>query len=192
MAEAGSVRARHGHAPAVASTGWLRADYGRLSDLLLPVSVGLWAFGVARTDASTLGPYGPLTVLPVIFYLALAVLVVSAGYELSRAELSAWRLAMHAVALVVMLYGTAPLVYPAGRYSWLYKTIGVVQYINGHGKLNHLIDIYQNWPGFFALTAWFDKVAGVSSPLVYAKWSQLVVELAALPLLYLCYGALRL
>jgi hypothetical protein len=186
------VRARQGRAPAVAPTGWLRVDYGRLSDLLLPVSVGLWGLGVARTDASALGPYGLPAVLPVIFYVALAVLVVSAGYELSRAELSGWRLAMHAVALVVMLYGTAPLIYPAGRYSWLYKTIGVVQYINAHGQLNSQIDIYQNWPGFFAFTAWFDKIAGVASPLAYAKWSQLVVELAALPLLYLVFGALFL
>jgi hypothetical protein len=175
-----------------ASTSWLRADYGRVSDLLLPVSVGLWALGVARTNASVLGPYGLPAVLPVIFYAALAVLVISAGYELSRAELSGWRLALHAVALVVMLYGTAPLIYPAGRYSWLYKTIGVVQYIDAHGQLNSQIDIYQNWPGFFAFTAWFDKIAGVASPLAYAKWSQLVVELAALPLLYLVYGALFL
>jgi retron-type reverse transcriptase len=91
-----------------------------------------------------------------------------------------------------MLYGTAPLVYQAGRYSWLYKTIGVVQYVNAHGQLNPSIDIYQNWPGFFALAAWFGKVAGIGSPLAYAKWAQLVFELAALPLLYLIYDAVSL
>jgi hypothetical protein len=91
-----------------------------------------------------------------------------------------------------MLYGTAPLVYPEGRYSWLYKTIGVVQYVNAHGQLDRNIDIYQNWPGFFAFAAWFDKVAGVGSPLVYAKWAQLVAELAALPLLHMAYTALSL
>lgn len=82
--------------------------------------------------------------------------------------------------------------YPQGRYSWLYKTIGVVQYINHYGHLNRHIDIYQNWPGFFALAAWFGKVAGVSTPLDYAKWAQVVFELAALPLLYLAYAALSL
>jgi hypothetical protein len=101
-------------------------------------------------------------------------------------------MALHAAALVVMLYGTAPLVYQAGRYAWLYKTIGVVQYVDAHGQLNSQIDIYQNWPGFFALAAWFDKIAGVTSPLAYAKWAQLVFELAALPLLYIIYDALSL
>ena len=72
------------------------------------------------------------------------------------------------------------------------KTIGVVQYVNANGKLNPTIDIYQNWPGFFAFAAWFGKVAGVASPLAYARWAQLVFELAALPLLYLAYDALSL
>jgi hypothetical protein len=119
-------------------------------------------------------------------------LVVSALTELARRRPSGWRMSTHTVALVVMLYGTAPLVYSEGRYSWLYKTIGVVQYVNAHGQLNRHIDIYQNWPGFFALAAWFGKVADVSSPLTYAKWAQLVFELAALPLLYLIYHALSL
>jgi retron-type reverse transcriptase len=101
-------------------------------------------------------------------------------------------MSLHVVALVVILYGTAPLVYSYGRYAWFYKTIGVVQYINANGQLNSHIDIYQNWPGFFALAAWFGKVAGVASPLGYAKWAQLVFELAALPLLYLAYDALSL
>jgi hypothetical protein len=102
-------------------------------------------------------------------------------------------MSLHVVALVVMLYGTAPLVYSEGRYTWLYKTIGVIQYVNVHGQLNPSIDIYQQWPGFFALAAWFGKVAGVASPAAtYAKWAQLVFELAALPLLNLGYKALFL
>jgi hypothetical protein len=141
---------------------------------------------------SHLGPYGLVAALPIVFYLGLGLLVVSAALELARQTPSRVRMALHAVALVTMLYGTAPLVYPEGRYSWLYKTIGVVQYVNAHGQLDRNIDIYQNWPGFFAFSAWFDKVAGVGSPLVYAKWAQLVAELAALPLLHMAYTALSL
>ena len=152
----------------------------------------MWALGVKRTQRNGPGTVWATTVLPIVFYAGLALLVVSAGTELARRRPSVWRMSMHAVALVVMLYGTAPLVYPEGRYSWLYKTIGVVQYVNAHGQLNRHIDIYQNWPGFFALAAWFGKVAGVASPLAYAKWAQLVFELAALPLLYLIYDALSL
>ena len=164
----------------------------RVIDLLLPTSLALWALGVSRTNTTVLGQYGLLPVLPIVFYVGLALLVVSAGIELARGRPSRWRMSLHAVALVVMLYGTAPLVYSQGRYAWLYKMIGVVQYISAHGQLDHRVDIYQNWPGFFALAAWFGKVAGVASPLSYAKWAQLVFELAALPLLYCIYDALDL
>jgi hypothetical protein len=162
------------------------------SDFLLPVSLALWGLGLSQTDTSKLGPYGLLGGLSPAFYAGLGLLVVSAGAELARRRPSPWRMCLHSVSMVVVLYGTAPWVYSQGRYSWLYKTIGVVQYVNKHGQLNRHIDIYQNWPGFFAFAAWFDKVAGVATPLAYAKWAQLVFELAALPLLYLIYDALSL
>ncbi len=178
--------------PAVAPRAPRRAAIVHVSDVALPVSIALWAIGVSRTNTTTLGPFGLPAQLPVIFYAGVALLVLSAVIELTIEHPSRWRMALHAIGLVVMLYGTAPLVYPEGRYSWLYKTIGVIQYINVHGQLDRNIDIYQNWPGFFALAAWFGKVAGVGSPLAYAKWAQLVFELAALPLLYLIYDALPL
>ena len=172
-----------------ADGSWIKQH---LLDLLLPGSLALWALGVSRTNAANVGNYGLPPLLPPVYYAGIALLVISASIEFIRSRMSAWRMALHATALVVMLYGTAPLVYQEGRYGWLYKTIGVVQYIDAHGQLNPQIDIYQNWPGFFALTGWFDKVAGVGSPLQYAKWAQLVFELAALPLLYLSYDALSL
>lgn len=164
----------------------------RLVDVLLPVGIALWAFGVSTTDATALGSYGLPPVLPSMFWAGVALILVSAAVELGRDRVSGWRMALHTMTLTVMLYGTAALVYSQGRYSWLYKTIGVVQYVNANGQLNRTIDIYQNWPGFFAFAAWFGKVAGVASPLAYAKWAQLVFELAALPLLYLAYDALSL
>ena len=163
-----------------------------LRSALLPVSLILWGIGVARTNSNDLDPYGLPGALSPIFYAGLALLIVSAGIEFSRRLLSQARLAAHAVALVIILYGTAPLIYPEGRYAWLYKTIGVTQYVGVHGSLDRTIDIYQNWPGFFALAAWFNKVAGTGSPLDYAKWAQLVFELAAIPLLYTIYHSLFL
>jgi hypothetical protein len=159
---------------------------------LLPLSIFLWAVGVSQTNVTHLGALGLPPSLPLVFYAGLAVLVASAGFEFSRPRLSQVRLGLHAISLVVILYGTAPLVYQTGRYAWLYKAIGVVQYVSANGSLNRSIDIYQNWPGFFAIAAWFDKVAGASSPLDYAKWAQLAFELAAVPLLYTIYKSLSL
>jgi hypothetical protein len=162
------------------------------SDLLIPIAVGLWALGVSRVSIARPGPYGLLPALPILFYAGLAVFLISVTCELMRARPSPWRMAVHAVALVFMLYGTAPLLYFEARYEWFYKTAGVVQFINVHGQLDRHIDIYQNWPGFFAFAAWFDKVAGISTPLSYGKWVQVAFELAAIPVLYLIYDALSL
>jgi hypothetical protein len=147
---------------------------------------------VAETNTTTLGLYGLPANLSPVFYVGLILLIVSTGIELAQAELSRLRLSLHAGSLVLMLYGTAALVYSEGRYAWLYKTAGVVQYVESNGHLTKGIDIYQSWPGFFALAAWFDRVAGVSTPLDYAKWAQLVFELAALPLLFSIYTSLAL
>jgi hypothetical protein len=169
-----------------------QAGIPNLADVALPVSLGLWAAGIMRTRTTVLGPFGLLPDLPVVFFTGVALLVISAAAELTRRQPSRWRMALHAVTLVIMLYGTAPLLYPEARYTWVYKIIGPVQYVNAYGRLNGSIDIYQNWPGFFALAAWFTKLAGLGSPLSYVKWAQLFYELAALPLLYLIYGQLRL
>jgi hypothetical protein len=152
----------------------------------------LWVVSVAVTNTATLGDWGLIGRLPIIFYVGLILFIASVGIELARAKLSQLRLGLHSGALALILYGTPALVYEEGRYSWLYKTVGVVQYVKVNGHLNGSIDIYQHWPGFFALAAWFDRLAGVSSPLAYAKWAQLVFELAALPLLYSIYTSLAL
>jgi len=161
-------------------------------DILLPVSLVFWALGLRNTDVSDLGQYGLPAALPLVFYVGLALLVVSSGWALAQDRLSPVRLTANLGALLLMLYGTAPILYGAARYSWTYKYIGVVQYINLHGHLNASIDVYQNWPGFFALAAWFDKVVGVQSPLAYAKWAQLAFEVLTCLMLHFVFRALPL
>jgi hypothetical protein len=161
-------------------------------DVLLPTSIVFWALGVRNTDISHLGQYGLPAVLPLVFYVGLALVVVSSGWALAQDRLSPVRLTANLGTLLLMLYGTAPILYGAARYSWTYKYIGVVQYINLHGHLNPSIDVYQNWPGFFAFAAWFDKVVGVQSPLAYAKWAQLAFELLTCLILHFVFRALPL
>jgi hypothetical protein len=161
-------------------------------DTLLLAGIAFWALGVNQAKVTNLTQYGLPAALPIVFYAGIAVVIVSIGWALAQAKLSPIRLGANLGVLILMLYGTAPLVYAAPRYSWLYKYIGVVQYINLHGHLDTKIDVYQNWPGFFAFTAWFDKVIGVQSPLAYAKWAQLVFELLTAVMLYYLFRALPL
>ena len=123
--------------------------------------------------------WAPARAVPLAYFAGFLVLLVSIGFQLARRELSAPRLALHVVTLVFMIHGTAPLVYAEPRYSWVYKHFGVVNRINSHGSLDAGIDIYNNWPGFFALAAWFGRIAGVNSPLAYAAWAPLFFNLLA-------------
>ena len=98
-------------------------------------------------------------------------------------------LAGHALALIVFLHGTMPLLFSEPFYPWVYKHAGVVEYIDLHGRLDASVDIYQNWPAFFALSAWFGRVAG-ARPLEYAAWAQVFFNACNLVLLRYVFGAL--
>ena len=153
------------------------------SDWLVAVALVLYGLTLRSVPADRVGPYGLVPALARPVLVAVGLVVVGIAMALGSRSLVVNRLRAYLLVLIFFLYGTAALVYREGRYAWLYKTIGVVQYVNAHGALDRHIDIYQNWPGFFALAAWFDKVAGVSDPLAYAKWAQLGFELLGIAVL---------
>jgi hypothetical protein len=150
----------------------LRSWRPRTSDALVVASVVFWALALRGIRPSAGGLEGLAAALPAAYYAALGLVLVSTALLLGARRLSSWRLAVHLAVLIAILYATAPAVLAEPRYTWLYKHIGVTQYIAAHGHLNASIDIYQNWPGMFALAAWIDRVSGVGSPLLYAAWAQ--------------------
>jgi hypothetical protein len=175
----------------VGRSGW---RWFRLTvpDLLLPAALTLWAIGIRAANTSALDQYGLLPAVPLVYFTGFLVLIASIGVQLARRELSATRLALHLVALVFMIHATAPLVYAEPRFSWAYKHFGVVNRINVYGELDASIDIYNNWPGFFALAAWFGRIAGFDGPLAYAAWAPLFFNLLACLELWFAFRALPL
>lgn len=147
------------------------------SDVLLPVAMMVWFLGVHMTNPDAMNDWGLLAALPVAFYIGVGLLAISIGCLLAEDKPSPLRLGLHLVALVVVLHGTVPLIFPETNYPWAYKHMGVVGAVNRRGGLDPTVDIYQNWPGFFALAAWFDKLAGVGDPLSYAKWAPVYFNL---------------
>jgi hypothetical protein len=143
-----------------------------VSDAMLPAAVVLWLVAVNQTRADAVGSLGLLSALPLIYFVAVGVVIISAVSRLVAPAPSQKRLFLHVVVLVVMLYGTAPLVYAEPRYAWVYKHIGVVEFITSYHHLERHIDIFHSWPGFFAAAAVFVRVAGISSPMEVAAWAQ--------------------
>jgi hypothetical protein len=157
--------------------------------LSLCACVALWWFSVSWIRVGTLDDYGLLPVFPLGFFAALALLVASFVAAVRAPRTSEVVLAGHALALIVFLHGTMPLIFSEPFYPWVYKHVGVAEYIDLHGRLDASVDIYQNWPAFFALSAWFGRVAG-TRPLEYVAWAQVFFNACNLVLLRYVFGAL--
>jgi hypothetical protein len=62
-------------------------------------------------------------------------------------------------------------------YAWTYKHLGVVDYIQHSHSLARGVDIYNSWPGSFAITAWFSDLTGMA-PTTFAHWFAPLFHLA--------------
>ena len=144
--------------------------------MVFMAALALWLAALPQTTVGQLSGYGLLSGLPFTYYAALALLVggfctaVMAGFPRTAV------LGGYVVLLILILHGTTAVLYPEPRYTWAYKHFGVIDYIATHGSVNRDIDIYQNWPGFFAVNAWFSQISGWR-PINYAAWVQVFFEL---------------
>jgi hypothetical protein len=137
----------------------------------------LWVFSVRAVRLEDMGGLGLLDALPATYFVAIAVLTL--GFVIAHAQdrVHPALLWMYVVALIWVLHGTTPFLYDEPRYSWTYKHLGVINVIAASGVADRSVDIYMNWPGFFALNAWFSRVSGVA-PIHYAEWSQVFFGVA--------------
>ena len=141
-------------------TSNLRTSSGQAVEIGAALSIlaalALWGTSLPLIDPDNLDDFGLVSLLPWQYWAALGVL--SVGFSLSLHPSSRWpgiRLAALA-ALVVILHATPPIVYETLRYSWAWKHIGIVDYIQRYGDVNRTIPFlaaYHNWPGFFWISA---------------------------------------
>jgi hypothetical protein len=159
--------------------------------------VGAWAAWVVALLQINLGaargPDGLLGALPLTFFLAMTLLCVSVCVHLQRPTISPLRLGAHVVSLAVMLQAPLPILYDGqARYYTQFKAVGETLYFSQHQGFATSVDIYQRWPGFFTLFSWFDKVAGLQSPLSYLAWSEIGFDLLFVLAFYFAAGGLGL
>ncbi len=140
----------------------------------LPVVAALlvWALSLPSVDLDAMTDLGLVSVLPVAFWIALVTILCGAVITIHRRLVPAGYL----LALIVVLHGTPTLLYGTLRYSWAWKHIGIVDYIDRHAAVNpniETLNAYHAWPGFFALNAELTKASGVAT-LSYAGWAPVV------------------
>ncbi len=160
--------------------------------ILMSIAALLWVISLQGVNLRGMTDTGLLDVLPATFYLALAVLTVSfflAEFEFHSSPLV---LGLHLLLMIFILHGTPIILYGPDtmRYAWAWKHLGIIDYIMRHGSVDPTIaflNAYHNWPGFFAVNALFTQTAGLSSPLSYARWSQIYFNLLFLGGLAILY-----
>jgi hypothetical protein len=130
----------------------------------------VWALSLSSIDLYGLDDYGLTLHLPAGWYVALVVCVVGTVWN-ACTNSTRWAWA-YLLGVVVVLFATVPLLAEQPHYSWSYKHIGVVRFLAEHGQVDRSIDIYNRWPGFFAVNAVFGRAAGLPNPVVYAAWSE--------------------
>ncbi len=165
---------------------------GRRTIVGVGVALVLWFAAVFQIDVAAMGDTGLLSILRPWGLVALATLLGCFCLELASPRPATWRLAAPVVTLVAVIHGTPALLYGTLRYSWAWKHLGIIDFIHRNGAVDPTVktlDVYHNWPGFFALNSALTDQFGLHGAAVYARWWPLLANLAVIPaLLYVLRG----
>ncbi|MDD7966789.1 hypothetical protein [Actinomycetospora lemnae] len=163
-------------------------DPGRSQLVLVGLGLVLWLISLTRIDLRGLDDLGLVSVLPVTFFGALA--LIATAFAIGLAANSRRRLLdLHVLALVVVLHATSAFLFTAPKFGYVYKHLAVIDFIQQYGVVYREIDIYQNWPGFFAAAAVLADRTGVDA-LAFANWAQPFFALVAVLALRYVFGGL--
>jgi hypothetical protein len=119
---------------------------------------------------------GLVPIVSLWYYAGLALCGLGFWLALQREPLRGWLLATQLAVFVVVIHALPALAYDVTRPFWAFKHIGVVDYIVQNESVDRSIDVYHNWPGFFALSAIIENLTGLQ-PDDYARWSPLFFNL---------------
>ncbi len=176
-----------------------RRDPGPQGDPLVVVRHGLiivgiailWAWTLNGVDQADLGSYGIVTILPITAFILIAAAL--AGFVASLTVPGGGRIqGAYVLGLTVMIHGMPTFVYDHLRFSWAWKHVGIVEYIQRVGDVDPTINtlgVYHNWPGFFGLSAWITDVSQLESALSFASWAPILFNLLFVGALYVMFRA---
>ncbi|MDG9708627.1 glycosyltransferase [Streptomyces sp. DH10] len=158
----------------------------------LPVALVVWLLSLRHVNLNAMTDLGLLQVLPVLFWIALGLLVLGFCVALSDRRTRGGWLAAYVLGLIAILHATPALLYPTLRYGWAWKHVAVVDaMIRNGGSVPgaNKLDVYDQWPGFFHLNALVVQATGLESSLGYAVWAPPLNNVLLLAPLLLIYRA---
>lgn len=177
------------------SANWIRAGitprqraFSATVPFVLPLAAMLlWLASLTRVHLSLMDDLGLISVLPPAFYVAFALLTAGFCLALCRRPLRGVVLLFHVGILIMMLYGTPALVEQTPRFAVTWRHLGLTDYIFHTGNVLPKFNAYFNWPGLFAVSAFFTRIAGLSTLIGLAAWANVFFNLLYLAPLALIY-----
>ncbi|MGO4622520.1 hypothetical protein [Ensifer sp. 2TAB8] len=133
---------------------------------ILSATLLLWAVSLPAIDPDRMTDIGLVSVLPRSFFLSLTLLAAGFAWLVCGGRTRGPLPILYLVTLVIILHGTPPIVYGTLRYSWAWKHLGVIDYIQRYDAVDRnasFLAAYHNWPGLFAATAWLADRFGLRS-----------------------------
>jgi hypothetical protein len=129
-------------------------------------ALAFWFASLPMIDLQRLNDFGLAPALPAGIWMAYALLATTFAVNLLDREPNGLRAGLTLAGLVAMLHATPALAYGTLRYSWAWKHIGIVDYIQRNGVLDPTADFlaaYHNWPALFFSTAWLADRFGLDA-----------------------------
>ena len=162
--------------PTVTGASWATLPHV----VALIVALGVWWLSLSDVDLAQMDDTGLVSVLPVWFYVAAAIVTISFCIALRHAR-SDVLLALHVVALIVILHGAASLIEGVPRLNATWRHSGIIDYIGRTHTVDPPLDAYFSWPGFFSFSALLVPITGYESALSIARWAPPFFNLIYLP-----------
>jgi hypothetical protein len=144
-----------------------RAKYRRVPWIVLVSSIAAFCYGVTTVRTAPVNEYGLLVSASPAF--GLSILLAALGFVIAVRQHNLAAATAATIAMVVVQRLPTSITTDTPIYSWTYKHIGVTDYIQHEEALARGVDIYNGWPGLFAITAWFSDLTGVP-PIAIAHW----------------------
>lgn len=173
------------------TTSGLFRTYGPdLLPLLLTVLAALlWAASLGGLDLRAMNDLGLISVMPVGTIVAMVMLTAAFVLALRSDSPREGLLALQVGILIVMLYALPSIVEPQPRFPVTWRHAGITEYVVRNASVDPTIDAYFNWPGFFTLSAFAERLAGLPNILGPAHWAPVFFNFLYLgPLLILFRG----
>lgn len=156
---------------AIARGTWVAAPL-----LLLGVSLRLWILAIPDIEPRSMTDLGLISVLPPALFAALGTLLLAFFAAIHAPRTSPLVCFLSIVMLILLLYGTVPIVEGLPRTEAAWRHIGYIEYITRNHGIDPTLNAYFNWPGFFSGGALFVEAAGLPDAVQLARWAPLAFD----------------